>query len=270
MCVSAFNVSVLSSGSEGNALYVESEKTHLLIDAGLSGKKIEERLQSIERQAKDLDAIFVTHEHSDHIKGIGVLARRYHLPIYANALTWEELLKKKALGTIPEELQCTMPKNTVTTVGDLDVESFGVSHDARDAQFYQVHYEGKSFVDLTDTGYCSERLKDRLKNANMYLIESNHDVNMLRMGSYPWELKQRILGDFGHLSNEDGAMAMADMFGTQTKHIFLGHRSGENNLKELAYGVMTDTLEQRDIQVGHDVFVHDTGVTTATPLTEVI
>lgn len=266
----SFAVSILSSGSEGNSLYVEGERGGILIDAGLSGKKLNDRLASIDRSLDDVDAVFVTHEHSDHIKGIGVLARRYHLPIYANELTWQAMRTKKALGEIPSELQCVMNKNTVLSIGDLDIESFGVSHDAHDAQFYQVHHEGKSFVDLTDTGYCSERLQDRLKNANMYLIESNHDVNMLRMGSYPWELKQRILSDTGHLSNEDGAQAMVNMFGNKTKHIFLGHRSGENNLKELANGVMTDTLHAHDIGVGYEVAIHDTEVTQASPLTKVI
>ena len=265
-----FSVSILSSGSEGNSLYVEGERGKILIDAGLSGKKLEERLNESHRSLKDIDAVFVTHEHSDHIKGIGVLARRYGIDIYANEGTWQEILKKKSLGEIPLEQRHIMEKNKVLTVGDLDIESFGVSHDSRDAQFYQVHHQGKAFVDLTDTGYCSERLQDRLKNANMYLIESNHDVNMLQMGSYPWELKQRILGDTGHLSNEDGAMVMSNMFGNKTKYIFLGHRSKENNMKELAHQVMVDTLTQKDIGVGHEVFVHDTEVTEATPLIEVI
>ena len=264
-----FSVSVLSSGSRGNALYVESDKTRFLIDAGLSGKKMESLLASIQREAKDLDAIFVTHEHSDHIQGVGVLSRRYHIPVYANEKTWEGM-EAKRIGDLDDGCRCVMKKDTMMTLGDLDIESFGVSHDARDAQFYQIHHEGKRFVTLTDTGYCSERLQDRLKNANMYLIESNHDVSMLRMGSYSWSLKQRILSDVGHLSNEDSASVMQHMLGNDTRHIYLGHRSQENNLKPLAHQVMQDALEDIGIGVGSEVLLHDTEEGEATPLTKVV
>lgn len=265
----SFAVSILSSGSSGNSLYVEGDKGKILIDAGLSGKKIEQLLSSVGRAASDLDAIFVTHEHSDHIKGVGVLSRRYHLPVYANAETWKGM-EAKRIGSLDDGCMYVMEKDKVVTIGDLDIESFGVSHDARDAQFYQVHHHNKSFVDLTDTGYCSERLQDRLKNANMYLIESNHDVSMLRMGSYSWNLKQRILSDVGHLSNEDSAEVMKAMLGNRTKHIYLGHRSQENNLKPLAHQVMQQTLEEAGIGVGSDVMLHDTDEGEALPLTEVI
>ena len=260
-----FSYSILSSGSDGNAIYIESQQEKLLIDAGLSGKKIENLLQSINKSASDLTGILVSHEHRDHIQGVGVLARRHQIPIYANRPTWEAMLP--IIKDVPSDLKFEFPIETIKTIGDLDIESFSISHDAVLPQFYRIHQADKEFVILTDTGYCSERMIGKLKNADAYIIETNHDVEMLRTGQkYSWDLKQRILSDVGHLSNEDGAQAMVDLFGTKTKHIYLGHRSQENNLKELAHEVMKQTLEMNEIAVGTEVTLHDTYVEQATPL----
>ncbi len=206
-------VSVLASGSTGNATYIETPKQKLLIDAGLSGKKIEGLMNSIGRTLKDVDKLLVTHEHSDHIKGVGVLARRYGLDVYANEKTWEQMAPK--IGQVKTEQKHIFERETVQTFGDLDVQSFGVSHDATDPQFYEVHYAGKSFAIVTDTGYVSDRVKGIVENADGYLFECNHDTEMLRAGIYPWSLKQRILSDQGHLSNEDSANALMSVLGTQ-------------------------------------------------------
>ena len=141
---SDFRMSILASGSTGNSVYVETDQIKLLVDAGLSGKKIEELLKSIGREAKNLDAILVSHEHSDHIKGVGVLARRYNLPVYANAKTWQAMENK--LGKLKTEQKFIFEKEKVTTLADIDVASFGVSHDAVDPQFYSFHRSGKSFA----------------------------------------------------------------------------------------------------------------------------
>lgn len=260
----SLNYSILASGSTGNSVYVESATHAILIDAGLSGKKIETLLGQINRSAKDLSAIFVTHEHKDHIHGVGVLSRKYQLPIYANQKTWTQLLKM--IGKIDQDLIYFMEPEQTISIGDIDVFSFEVSHDAIHPQFYSVQKGNKQFVLLTDTGYVSNRLSDLLSNATSYLIESNHEVELLRYGRYPWSVKQRILSDKGHLSNEDGAIAMTNLIGNQTKDIFLGHLSQDNNRKELAMGTMKHILEQYNFAVNQDFQLHMTDPFKATPL----
>ncbi|NQG97139.1 MBL fold metallo-hydrolase [Streptococcus suis] len=262
-----FNYSILASGSSGNCFYLETDKKKLLVDAGLSGKKITSLLAEIDRKPEDLDAIFVTHEHSDHIHGIGVLARKYGLDIYANKETWQAMEGK--LGKIDVAQKHIFELGAMMTFGDLDIQSFGVSHDAANPQFYRFMKDKKSFVLLTDTGYVSDRMVGLVENADAYLIESNHDIEILRAGSYSWNLKQRILSDKGHLCNEDGADAMIRSLGNKTKKIYLGHLSKENNIKELAHMTMVNQLAQADLGVGVDFQVYDTSPDTATALTKI-
>lgn len=262
-----FKYSILASGSSGNSFYLETPKKKILVDAGLSGKKITSLLAEIDRKPEDIDAIFVTHEHSDHIHGIGVLARKYGMDIYANESTWQAMDAK--LGKIDLAQKHIFERGRVMTFGDLDIESFGVSHDAADPQFYRFMKDDKSFVMLTDTGYVSDRMAGIVANADAYLIESNHDIEILRAGSYSWNLKQRILSDKGHLCNEDGADAMIRTLGNRTKKIYLGHLSKENNIKELAHMTMVNQLAQADLGVGVDFQVYDTSPDTATALTTI-
>lgn len=262
-----FQYSILASGSSGNCFYLETDQKRLLVDAGLSGKKITSLLAEIDRKPDDLDAILVTHEHKDHIHGVGVLARKYNLDIYANQETWRAM--EKDLGKLDVSQKHIFEMGKTKTFGDIDVESFGVSHDAAAPQFYRFMKDGKSFVMLTDTGYVSDRMAGLIENADGYLIESNHDIEILRSGAYPWSLKQRILSDLGHLSNEDGAETMIRSLGNRTKRIYLGHLSKENNIKELAHMTMVNQLAQADLAVGHDFQVFDTSPDTATPLTSI-
>ncbi|WP_281165393.1 MBL fold metallo-hydrolase [Liquorilactobacillus sicerae] len=260
-------ISVLASGSTGNVTYVETPKRKMLVDAGLSGKKIAKLMESIGRDLAEVDDLLVTHEHSDHCRGVGVLARRYHLNVYANQKTWQAMATK--VGKIPID-QCNVFKMGATkSFGDLDVESFGVSHDAAAAQFYRLNHHGHSFVILTDTGYVSKKVEGTIKDANGYLIECNHDPEMLQMGAYPWSLKQRILSDTGHLSNEDGADAMIDVLGNQTKKIYLGHLSQDNNVKELAHLTVASIMKEHDLAVEHDFKILDTDPNRATKLTSI-
>lgn len=260
----ALKISSLASGSSGNVTYIETPHHKVLVDAGLSGKKIEQLMNSINRSLKDVDAIFVTHEHIDHIKGVGILARKYGMPVYANQATWAAMASK--IGKVAPTQQLLFEPGKTLDLGDLDVESFAVSHDAANPQFYQFHHANKTFAIVTDTGYLSDRLQGTLKNADAYLLETNHDVEMLRMGSYAWSLKQRILGDKGHLSNEDGALAAIDLLGNNTKQIYLGHLSQENNQKILAHLTVEQIMQQRDIAVNHDFKLWDTDPNQATPL----
>ncbi|MBU3851196.1 MAG: MBL fold metallo-hydrolase [Candidatus Paralactobacillus gallistercoris] len=250
-------VSILASSSSGNVTFVETPQHKLLIDAGLSGKKIEQALAKINRRMQDVDMLLVTHEHTDHSHSVGILARRYpQLQIYANQPTWDAM--HDTVGQIDNAQKHVFAMGTTLSFGDLDVESFGVSHDAAAPQFYQLHHDDKSFAILTDTGYVSQRVEGIIKDANAYLLECNHDLEMLRMGSYPWTLKQRILSDTGHLSNEDSAQTMIDILGRHTKRIYLGHLSHENNMKSLARLTVTSLLKEAGLGVGDDFKLYDT------------
>ncbi|KKK36844.1 metallohydrolase [Mesobacillus campisalis] len=259
--------SVLASGSTGNAIYVESGNQRFLVDAGLSGKQMDALFAQIGREMKNLSGILVTHEHSDHIKGLGIVARKYKLPIYANEKTWKAM--DGLIGEIPVEQKFTFDMETVKTFGNLDIESFGVSHDAAEPMFYVFHQDGKKLVLITDTGYVSDRMKGIISDADAYVFESNHDVQMLRMGRYPWNIKRRILGDYGHVSNEDAALAMSEVIGDKTKRIYLAHLSLDNNMKDLARMSVAQTLESRGVVIGEQVDLYDTDAKIPTDLTAV-
>ncbi|MFC6177255.1 MBL fold metallo-hydrolase [Companilactobacillus huachuanensis] len=260
----SLKISVLASSSSGNATYIETPKHRVLVDAGLSGIKIKRAMDSIGKDITKVDSLFVTHEHTDHIQGVGVLARRYGLSVYANEKTWAAMLPK--IGKVSEDQINIFNHNKVMSLDDLDVESFAVSHDAADPQFYKFYHNGKEFVILTDTGYVSDRIQKTIENADGYLMECNHDVEMLRDGIYPWPLKQRILSEKGHLSNEDGARTLMDVIGNNTKQIFLGHLSHENNTKAAARQEVTQVLEDHDFGVGHDFKINDTDPAVADAL----
>nr|WP_263324012.1 MBL fold metallo-hydrolase [Neobacillus sp. Marseille-Q6967] len=259
--------SILASGSTGNALYVESDDHSFLVDAGFSGKQMEALFQQIDRDISKLSGIFVTHEHSDHIKGIGVLARKYRLPVYANENTWKAM--DKLVGDIPTEQKMIFNTETVKSFGSTDIESFGVSHDAAEPMFYVFHQSGKKLVLITDTGYVSDRMKGIISNADAYIFESNHDVQMLRMGRYPWNIKRRILSDVGHVSNEDAALALSEVVGDNTKRVYLAHLSLDNNMKDLARMSVAQTLQGQGLIVGEQFDLFDTDPKIPTILTAV-
>ncbi|MBA9028053.1 MULTISPECIES: MBL fold metallo-hydrolase [Bacillaceae] len=252
----SMHFSVLASGSTGNAIFVETEEHSFLVDAGLSGKAMEALFSEIDRDMSKLSGILVTHEHSDHVKGLGVLARKYKLPIYANMNTWNAM--ERIIGEVPVEQKFTFEMEQIKTFGNLNIESFGVSHDAAEPMFYVFHQGEKKLVIITDTGYVSDRMKGIIENADMYVFESNHDVSMLRMGKYPWSIKRRILSDFGHVSNEDAALAMSDVAGNRTKRIYLAHLSLDNNMKDLARMSVEQTLQTKGIVVGEQFSLYDT------------
>ena len=176
MSETGFKYSILASGSSGNSFYLETPKKKILVDAGLSGKKITSLLGEINRKPEDLDAILITHEHADHIHGVGVLARKYGMDLYANEKTWQAMENSKYLGKVDSSQKHIFEMGKTKTFGDIDIESFGVSHDAVAPQFYRFMKDDKSFVMLTDTGYVSDRMAGIVENADGYLIESNHDV----------------------------------------------------------------------------------------------
>ncbi|MED4534741.1 MBL fold metallo-hydrolase [Metabacillus fastidiosus] len=256
--------SVLASGSTGNAIFVETEEHSLLVDAGLSGKQLQSLFTQIERDISKLSGLLVTHEHSDHIKGLGVIARKYKLPIYANEKTWHAM--EKLIGEVSTDQKFVFETGKVKSFGSLDVESFGVSHDAAEPMFYVFHHEGKKLTLITDTGYVSDRMKGTIDNSDVFVFESNHDVSMLQMGHYPWSIKRRILSDVGHVSNEDAALAMADVIGDATKRIYLAHLSQDNNMKDLARMSVDQVLASKGFYTGEQFELYDTDPKAPTPL----
>ncbi|WP_181347373.1 MBL fold metallo-hydrolase [Thalassobacillus sp. CUG 92003] len=260
--------SVLASGSTGNAFYIESGEEKILVDAGLSGKKIEGLLGQIDVTPHELTKILVTHEHSDHIKGLGIMARRYNLPIYANEKTWHAM--ERHIGKISLDQKFPFNMEETRTFGNLDIESFAVSHDAADPMFYTFRSHGKKVSLVTDLGYVSERIKKTVEDADALIFEANHDVDMLRMGRYPWNTKRRILGDSGHVSNEDCGLALNDIISDRTKRIYLAHLSQDNNMKDLARMSVENILKERGFEIGSRIQLHHTDPAQATPLYEVV
>ena len=225
----------IASGSTGNCIYIGSNSSSVLVDAGISGKKVEEGLNSFDHTAKDLKGILVTHEHSDHIKGLGVLAKKHHLPIYATPGTMEAIRSTSTLGKLDPELLHEIHADEHFQIGDLDILPFRISHDAAEPVAYRVAHEEHTVAVCTDLGYYDDYIIEHLKGLQAVLLESNHDINMLQVGSYPYYLKQRILGNRGHLSNENAGKLLSEILNDDMNTVMLGHLSKENNYEELAY-----------------------------------
>ncbi|HEY5562439.1 MAG TPA: MBL fold metallo-hydrolase [Clostridiaceae bacterium] len=242
----------LYSGSSGNSIFVSSGSSRILIDAGLPGKRIEEALKNIGEDPKNLDGIFVTHEHSDHSKGLGVLSRRYDIPIYANELTWESL--HGIIGTV-KDTNIKIIDNYGTSVKDLDISCFSLPHDAVNPVGYSINHYNKKVCIATDLGFFSPEVKNNIKDADVLLLESNHDVEMLKFGPYPYVLKRRILSDKGHLSNESCGKAILEIFDDKHKNVILGHLSKTNNIPELAYQTVISILQENKIIPGSDISI---------------
>ncbi|MBQ7933685.1 MAG: MBL fold metallo-hydrolase [Lachnospiraceae bacterium] len=225
----------IASGSSGNCIYVGSDATHLLVDTGISGKRIENGLASLGLSGRDLDGILVTHEHADHISGLGVMARKYGIPIYGTGGTINALRGCKSLGAVDEELFQVIREDERFTLKDLHINPMRISHDAAQPCGYRISYGEQKLAICTDLGTYNDYTVECLKGMDALLIEANHDVNMLQVGPYPYPLKQRILGDKGHLSNENSGRLLCRILHDGLKHILLGHLSNENNIPELAY-----------------------------------
>ncbi|RKD32103.1 MBL fold metallo-hydrolase [Thermohalobacter berrensis] len=241
----------IASGSSGNCQYIETEKIRILIDGGLSGKKIENGLESIGVEPNTIDYILVTHEHKDHTKGVGVLSRRYNIPIYANESTWKGMMN--GIGNIKDENILTFKTDKDFELRDLGIFPFRVSHDANEPVGFCFCYKKEKISLLTDTGYVSENIKKCIKNSSLIMLESNHDKEMLKMGKYPWFLKKRILSEIGHLSNEDAGEIIADIVSGRGEKVLLAHLSKENNFPELAYQTVVNILNEKGIDEKKDI-----------------
>ena len=231
-------LSVLSSGSKGNTTYIETEETKILIDAGNSSKYIIDSLNELNVDIKDIDAVLITHVHSDHIKGLEVLSKKIKCPVY---------ITKKMYPYLDYLTNYIFIEDNKITIKDIEIDVIKTSHDTEDSVAYIVNNKNKSIVYITDTGYINQKYFDILSNKTIYVFESNHDIEMLNNGRYPFHLRQRILSDKGHLSNYDSAKYLSKFIGKDTKEIILAHLSEENNTEELALKTLKDRLLKEEI-----------------------
>ena len=225
----------IASGSSGNCIYVGSDNAHVLVDAGISGKRITQGLNSLDLTGEDIDGILVTHEHSDHIQGLGVIVRKYHIPIYATGGTVDAMSRMKSLGKMPDGIFREIREDEPFVIKDMTINPFTISHDAVQPVGYRLECGEQSVGIATDLGKYNDYIIGHLQNLDALLLEANHDIRMLQVGKYPYYLKQRILGDRGHLSNENAGRLLCRLLHDNLKAVFLGHLSRENNYEELAY-----------------------------------
>jgi len=223
-------ICVLGSGSSGNCTFVEHGSTRLLIDAGLLAKEIVERLTRIQVDPSTLEAIFVSHEHHDHIQGAGALARKFKIPIY---------ISPRALNHAPSALQRVTHRPIVADIplqlGAITITPFATPHDSVDPLAFALRTGCSRVCVVTDVGYLPEAVRERLQSADVLVIESNHDIEMLRTGPYPWHLKQRVMSNVGHLSNEALAFFFSEYFDGSGRRVMLTHLSRQNNHPQIAY-----------------------------------
>ncbi|GIP22342.1 MBL fold metallo-hydrolase [Paenibacillus sp. J22TS3] len=234
---------VLSSGSTGNATVVTDGQVTLMIDAGFSARRIDELLGMREMTGDQLHGILITHEHSDHIKGLGPVARKYNLPVYANEKTWEAI--GKSVGALADDQRIVFGTGEARDFGSLRVESFSISHDAADPVGYVFHDGKHKLSVVTDLGYASDKVKTTIADSDVLVLEANHDIEMLRMGRYPWNTKRRILGDMGHLSNEASGEVLSELLNGRLKRTYLAHLSREHNMLDLAKLAVRGAMEDR-------------------------
>ena len=234
-------VKILASGSKGNSTYIECGEKKILIDAGICFQRIKKELDSINVNVKDLDIVFITHVHSDHIKGLSTLLSKTEASLYVVSTIYDDLIKKMDI-----------PKFHIIdnsfNIGDIEIELLPLSHDV-ECYSYIIKYMRTTLVYITDTGYLNKKYFSKISNKEIYIIEANHDENMLMNGPYPHILKQRILSDKGHLSNSVTGKILSNIIGSKTKYIYLAHISEQNNTKKLALKQVKEQLVESDFDL---------------------
>jgi phosphoribosyl 1,2-cyclic phosphodiesterase len=233
---------VLASGSSGNATFVASSRTRILVDMGLSVRELVRRLALVEETADALDAVLITHEHSDHVSGLARIARKFRMPIYLSRLTAPAIDWENAEPRVE-----TFQAGSSFTIGDIGIESFTIPHDATDPVGFRFSVEGVKIAVATDLGYMPDSIKYRLRDCQAMLLESNHDVEMLKVGPYPWSVKQRVMGRNGHLSNHVVCDYLASEFDGGTEALILGHLSEQNNHPEIVRMGAAQALAERGL-----------------------
>lgn len=238
------NFCSLYSGSSGNSLFVQTENTRILIDAGVSSKKIEEGLKSIDVEPSSIDAILVTHEHSDHIQGLGTFSKKFDTPIYANQETIDNM--QNQILKISEKNIKKFKVSDKFSIGDIDIKSFSIPHDAANPCGFNIFKENKKLSIATDIGHMDNKLIKNLEDSLFILLESNYDSEIIKYSRYPYSLKSRITGPLGHLSNDSAGKTISYLLKSGLKSAILGHLSKENNFPELAYKTVADQLMEQN------------------------
>lgn len=246
-------VHVLASGSTGNAVYINMDGRQFLVDAGISARRIEKGLKEIGSHPSELDAVFVTHEHTDHISGLPVLLKRFGIPAYSRAATWQHI---SFTGDLPAG--CVRLLNGGLAFGSVQVASFDILHDAADPCGFTFSCQDKKLAYATDLGIFTSTVVQALAGADAIILESNHDPEMLEQGPYPSFLKRRIRGRLGHLSNFDAAGLLGCVLRKASTRVFLAHLSQENNCPDLAHQTVREMLTRRGIKVDREVILHRT------------
>jgi len=258
-----------ASGSSGNCYMVRTDKTTLLIDVGITGKRVLAGLSENSVDPESIDGILITHEHIDHVRSLRMIGKKAsNAEVFASAGTLNMISDK-----VPLERTHPLPEEGGFLIGDIEVNPFPLSHDAADPRGYSFRYEGRQLTIVTDTGYISEEIFDKIRDANMLVLEANHEVNILRMGPYPYSLQQRILGDEGHLSNETAGKCICRMLkereGDDVPKVELAHLSKENNSPEQAYLTIRNILFDDDLYIDRDVELNVIARDEISPLIEV-
>lgn len=234
-------VSVLASSSKGNSVYVKTQNHELLIDAGTNVKYLNEKLKENGTDLSNIDYILITHTHSDHVSALNNIVKKYHPTIIMSALMFQDL-------PFLEDYEHILILFDDIEIDTLKIENIKTSHDTTDSRGYIISENGASIVNITDTGYINQKNFKKISNKNVYIMESNHDIEMLMHGKYPAWLKQRMLSDTGHLSNEASSYYLSKIIGSSTKMIILAHLSEENNTPELALKQIENTFKENNIE----------------------
>lgn len=247
------NVHILASGSTGNAALVQMGGANILVDAGISARRIKNALGAVGTAIDDLDAVLVTHEHRDHVAGLPTLSRKYKLPIYARPAAWDSLDRE-----LPQPVDADSRRllGDSLDIGEVKIEPFSLSHDAADPVGFSFYHRSRKCCLATDLGFVTDTVKKALAFADVLIIEANHDIDMLKQGSYPWFLKQRILSNRGHLANTDAGWTLARLPRKSHCHAFLAHISQENNRPELAEKTVAAILGEQECRLGKDITLH--------------
>ena len=239
-------IAPIASGSSGNCIYVGDDNTHLLVDVGISAKAVEDGLKGLDLCLDDIDAILITHEHSDHIKGLGVLERKREIPVYASMGTIEGIYSTNSLGSFNLDVIKSLRDLNPFTINEFTVYPHPVSHDANEPLCFSFKQGNSKAAIVTDLGIYDNELILELGQLDFILAEANHDVRMLQLGPYSYSLKRRILSDKGHLSNEASGRFISSLLNDNVKGIMLGHLSDKNNLPDLAYEAVKVEIELAD------------------------
>ncbi len=240
-----FQFCSLYSGSSGNCSFVQTDTTKILIDAGESAKKIGEALNSINVEPSSIDAILITHEHSDHVKGLSIFSKKFQIPVYANLETWNAMPKQKEKM---EENQIHTFSFDKFSIGDIEIKPFSIPHDAANPCGFNLYHENKKMSIATDIGHMNEEIINHLTNSSFMLLEANYEPEILKCSSYPYLLKERIKGPNGHLSNSDAGKTISYLVNHGLNNVMLGHLSKENNFPELAYKTVVEELIENHLE----------------------